>query len=450
MAFSRGNYQGGVGGGRGRGRGRGGFQSGGRGGGFSNGNQSGQQSGGNLAGVAVKNWSNGNGTKDQLLAWLSRSANNSPIVSHTLLGVRQNVLVIGVHASNTDNFLRLNGRSWAGVQVVVEPSNRPPPQQSQANGGGQNSGQHNNREHNQNQQKGKFGGAGAHDNHQNDTFTSAVQDKIYAVLERRYEVPGKHLNLTALIQEQDILSIPDINTVEQHKVWEAIFTVCKTKIWPKQHDRNINVQAITLSNNALGSVSHIESLARIFPRLHNLDISSNGLETLEALSPFKDQLLFLEHLIIADNPLLLQPDLLPTLRQWFPKLQKVNNLPADGSQGLGPAGPAPGVPGVPAPFETAPVAQQVPTVVVPVAPARPHHPQIPLDSYFAIETPDKSAEILEKERMGLRFSLETGLTIARTEEALRANDWNYQLAMANFEALRNAGQIAPDNYFQRG
>jgi len=125
-------------------------------------------------------------------------------------------------------------------------------------------------------------------------------------------------------------------------------------------------------------------------------------------------------------------------------------LPADGSQGVSTStsqtaqGSSIGY----ASFVPAPADQLVPQVVIPVAPDRPPHPEIPADSFFAIQTPDKPLEIFQKEEMGLRFSLESSLTIARTEEILKVNGWDYDRAMAQFLDFRARNLIPRTEFFR--
>ena len=86
--------------------------------------------------------------------------------------------------------------------------------------------------------------------------------------------------------------------------------------------------------------------------------------------------------------------------------------------------------------------------MLPVAPNRPAHPEIPMDSFFGIPMSDKPHEILVKEEMGLRFSLETKLNLASTEDCLKSNDWDWDLAMADFLRVKAQGKIGPHQLLQ--
>lgn len=367
---------------------------------------------------------------DQLLTWLSKSAGGYQIISHQVVGQRQNVLIITVSDQDQDSFFRLNNRSWAGAKIIIEVSHRAPQNQQIS---------HQNQNHN----------TGPGQPRANDYFPVEVLNKLEAVIRACYEQSNKHLNLSNLATNPMIQQIPEIIGADPTKVWDAITHICNRRIWPAYNQRTDNVPSITLSGNSIESVVQINSFARVFQRTKNLDLSSNLLPDLAALEPWKTSFRHLEHLILTDNPINTQPNLLETLRQWYPTLKQLNNTSVDSYPALSANGPALAAPGNgigQATFVPGPPQNNVPPVILNVAPNRPLHPEIPLDSYFAVATPDKPHEILRCEEMGLRLSLATKLTMASTEEVLKVNNWDYEKALQHVEMLKAQGQIPADRF----
>ena len=450
MAFGRGGNQGGnqggyQGGGRGRGRGRG-----------QGGGHVGHQNHNGLAGLAVKQWTNSKIHPDQalnqLLAWLSKTAGGAKIETHELVGQRQNVLLIWVAENDKDNFLRLNNRNWAGVKLTIETSTRPPP--NTANGGQSNT-QYNNQ---------NYSDHNTRNGPRNPLFSPVVEANVIAAIRGFYDEQNKHLNLTKFVEHELFQNLPEIAGKGPNEIWNEIFTLCKTKIWPDNHQRNISVPSITLKQNSITSAGEIQTLARIFPRIRNLDLSENMIQDLSALEAFQFEFRSLEHIILDGNPVNNRPDLLSMMRQWYPRLKNFNNNPVDGSvpmiqntsnmtapspvPGAGTAmgmGMGAGLGQATFPVDTNQLVINQPTI--PVAPHRHFHPEIPLDSLFAMETPGKSAILLAAEQLGLQVSLKTRLNMAATEELLKVTNFNYDEAILEFERVKALGQLTPDKFF---
>ncbi|KAH0842128.1 hypothetical protein AYO21_00242 [Fonsecaea monophora] len=429
--------------------------------------------------LAIKGWTNSKlaSTPDQgvasLLVFLRKKSGDRQILSNKVVGRASNVLIITVYENDKDRFYHLNNFQWAGSTLTVEDSRSPTNninrfQQNQAHDRSQNHhpssqpsqpsrsafGQNGSTPHGRYNQlpSGPRGGGnthynqprnntrfGAQDNsNKNDPLTNEVENTMISVLRRRYDPSLKLLSLNALGADEELLQIPGILGSDPAKVFEAIFTICKTKIFETPSKRDESVHSITLSDNGLDTVEQIMSLSRTFPRLRNLDLGNNKLASMDSLKYWKNQFRDLEHLILQGNPVNDLPDTLPTLRQWYPKLQLFNNLPVGNNQPIAPNVQQP-------PFQANPPLP-LPAQAVPVVAGRLPHPEIPADSLFGVPQADKPAEILEREKMGLQFSFETKLRLAAVEECLTANNWDYALAMKNFLELKAQGAIPAEKF----
>ncbi|ETI26326.1 hypothetical protein G647_03103 [Cladophialophora carrionii CBS 160.54] len=438
MAFGKGGYRGGGqhGGGRGRGGGRG----------------EGHHSGNSTIELVVKGWTSSTiPARDQKSAVLGflKSKSGCQIISDRV--VKVHILFIEIWERDKNRFYQLDGSTWSGTTIKIEESrqrtdnaNKFPPSGPRADGNSHYK-QHNN------------SGFGSQINGKNDDlFAVEVADKIAAVIRSCYTETDKHLNFTNLANHSGIQQIPDIqNATDGAKVWEAIFTICKTNVWPSNHQRNISVHLISLRQNEITNVTVIEALSRFFPRIQGLDLGDNKLENMNSLIAFSDKFRELQHIIIDGNPVCYLPDTVPTLRQWYPKLKQVNNTPVETIQDAIPfpvGQPAPvlgigiGVGVGQTPFRPDDRYKDTPAAQIPVDPTRPWHPEIPVDSLFAVKTPDKPQDVWEREVLGLRFSIQTKLNMASTEECLKANHWDYDKALANFSEINSKNQIPRDRF----
>ena len=361
-----------------------------------------------------------------------------------MVGHRQNVLLIWVDERDKDKLLRLNNSKWAGVTLVVEISTRAPPN-SLGNVGG--FGQENNQQTlHSNPSNNQFGP-------RNNIFPADLQDNIVAAIRQSYDEPNKWLKLNEVVKFDAITNFPGIASIHPKDIWDEIFNLCKTKVWPNNHQRNISVHRISLRQNAIATADWIHSLARVFPRLHDLDLGENELQDFQALQAIQYEFGYLEHLILDENPVNASPLLLSTLQQWYPKLKKINNIPIDGSgpmvqnaQVAPVLGTATAMGIGQTPFRPNPQLANAAGTIISVAPGRPPHPEIPADSLFAVETADKPKELLDIEQRGLRVSLATRLNMATTEELLKVHNWDEEKALQEFRQKHASGLIPADRY----
>ncbi|KAG9796125.1 hypothetical protein KCU88_g104, partial [Aureobasidium melanogenum] len=400
--------------------------------------------------VAVKGWTTSklSNKPDQgleaLIGFLEKKSGRE-IISHRLAG--RTVLLITVYTHEKSRYLHLNGFTFAGATLVVEDARPPRNQQTQSHNqphnaplegrisqptrnGFQNGGavQPPTGPRNQNTRRG---------NNPRDLLTSEIENIIISVIHKRYHPGDKHLILNALVADPELLS-SGLSTLDAPKVYRAIFTICETKIWETEPKRTDAVTSVSLRDNGIATVRDIISLASVFPHVRNLDLANNNLEDLGALKFWKNQFRELEHLILTGNPVALKPDTLQTLVKWYPNLKMYNNEPVQQALNQAPQQQGPSFGGSPTqPQTTGATAAPVQPVV---------HPELPPGSTFGVATPDKAADVLLKEQMGLQFSFETRLKLQWVENCLSANNWDYPTAMANFMQLKEQGQIPADAF----
>lgn len=423
--------------------------------------------------LAIKGWTTSKlaSTKpdqglESLLIFLEKKASRK-ILSSRLAG--RTVLLITINEHDKDRFTHLNGFTFAGATLIVEDA-RPPRNQStlpQAQTQFSQPQPHNQTSFSQSQNqslesrlshptRNQFqNGTSNHpptgpraqnrQNHitgnaresrqPNDPLKSEVESVIISVIHKRYHAGDRHLILNTLVADPELLN-SGLSGQEPSKVYKAIFAICETKIWETPSKRKESVVSVSLRDNGIRSAQDIISLASVFPHLHNLDLSNNLLQDLGALKYWKNQFRDLEHLILTGNPVASLPDTLSTLLKWYPNLKLYNNEPvsaATSSQQQAFAGGA---------VQPAQIQPQVGTEAAPL------HPELPPGSTFGLPLPDKPAEVLLREQMGLQFSFETKLKMQWVENCLSANNWDYAAAMANFTELRAQGQIPGDAYIE--
>ncbi|EXJ87042.1 hypothetical protein A1O3_03999 [Capronia epimyces CBS 606.96] len=382
---------------------------------------------GNTFQLAIKGWTTSklSATKDQglqsLLGFLEKKSSRN-ILSHRLAG--RTVLLITINEHDKDRFYHLNNFTWAGATLTVEDSRPPRNQHAHA----QN--QHQSFEGRISQPSRNGFPRDPRRTNTNNLLTSEIENIIISVIRKRYHAGDRHLILNAMVADPELLS-SGLSDQDASKVYKAIFTICESKIWETETKRTEAVLSVSLRDNAIKTVQDIISLASVFPHIHNLDLANNNLEDLGALKFWKNQFRELEHLILTGNPVASKPDTLQTLIKWYPNLKMYNNEPiaSNGTQ-------------------LQPQPQPEPQPIGAMAAPAPLHPELPPGSTFGVAQPDKPAEVLLREQMGLQFSFETRLKLQWVENCLTANNWDYALAMANFSQLKAQGQIPLDAFLE--
>ncbi|KEF59211.1 uncharacterized protein A1O9_04055 [Exophiala aquamarina CBS 119918] len=450
--------------------------------------------------LAIKGWASSklSTSKDQgveaLVGFLSKKASR-PVLSYTRAG--RTVLLITVNTQDQDRFFHLNGFTFAGATLVVEEGRSQNPrsqhQQSNNNEGRFPQSQH----HSRDQPQGHFGQnnpqltirgqAQGHyvprgprgqfqdnSNHNNqnqghksaDPTTSELENLIINVIRERYHAGDKHLILNALVADPQLTN-SGLSSQDPAKVWRAIFTLCEKSMWETPSKRREAVQSVSLRDDNITSVKDILSLSNVFPTIKNLDLANNQLADIDALKFWKNQFRDLEHIILTGNPVASNPDTVRTLLTWYPNLKVYNNEPVRDAAGNitiptslptsltpslqpQPSFPSPLQPSLPSSLQPSLPSSITPTTTpIPIPdPNAPTatHPEFPPGSTFGLPEPNKSAEVLQREQMGLQFSFETKLKMQWVENCLSANAWDYAAAVANFNMLRAQGQIPPEAY----
>ncbi|KPI44929.1 mRNA export factor MEX67 [Cyphellophora attinorum] len=408
--------------------------------------------------LAVKGWASGpkfsqNPTEAQQIfhSWLGKKAGR-PILSHRYVGNAGTICIIEVNAHDRPRFDHLNGFTFSGGVIVVEDA-RPPKNQQQQNGSfnppagpRQSQSQPSTgaripsgpRYANNTKTFGSAAGGDTSMNGQPATQAGSEKQQLEAILtnvvRKRYNAAEKYLTLESLAADPDIVSA-GLTTSSASKVFTAIFTMCEKFVFETPAKRRDMVVSVSLSGNALGTVQDIIALPSTFPNLQNLDLSNNQLKDTKDFRFWRNNMRNLEHLIITGNPIDTNIAEKEKLIRWWRKLKMINGQPITRGSSLanamtlepsntngGPdrtASPAP-------PFAFANTSR--PTQ---------GHPEFPPDSNFGLPEPGKTAEQLQMEQMGLKFSFETRLNMKMTEQCLVANGWDYDKALRNLGEMRN-------------
>lgn len=186
-------------------------------------------------------------------------------------------------------FLRLNGWVWAGTNVTVQ----------------------------------RMGGEGQEAN----TQTAELKDMIKGVLDRRYNMEEKMLDLSALGQDPDLQAKAVFNQKSTtSKFFPAMMKILQDAFdTPKDKDEAI--VSVSLANNDLSDLTFVTTLSQTLPKVKNLDLSNNKFDKLDKLSLWKRRFGQLSHIIVSGNPLEQnEPEYVKTLCKWYPRLQMINNI----------------------------------------------------------------------------------------------------------------------------
>ncbi|KAM0712430.1 hypothetical protein Q7P37_011526 [Cladosporium fusiforme] len=254
-----------------------------------------------LTEIRITNWTkskasnHADGGVSSLITWLEKKASNrlSSRVRKVKINKSQKEgedLIISVPAEDAGAMLRLDGWQWAGINVKVE----------------------------------RIGGDA---NAAGGSKTEQTRDMIKGVLERRYNIESKFLDLSVLRQDEKLKEQSIFNVKSTAgKFFPAMMRVLEGAFeTPK--DKDDAVQSVSLSNNELADLTVMSTLPQTLPKLKNLDLSNNKFEKLDQLALWKKRFYHLEQLILTGNPIeQAEPDYAASVIQWFPNLRSLNGI----------------------------------------------------------------------------------------------------------------------------
>lgn len=150
---------------------------------------------------------------------------------------------------------------------------------------------------------------------------------IRAVLEERYAVAEKVLNLSLLGQDEKLRKMgffEETHTVG--KLFPVMMVVCND-IFTEPEKKVEFVPSVRLARNAIHNVSMVNDLADTFPDLQNLDLEDNQIQDLRGLDSWRHKFRNLERLRLNGNPITtIFSDYKDRLMEWYPKLYKLNDV----------------------------------------------------------------------------------------------------------------------------
>lgn len=267
-----------------------------------------------------------------------------------------------------------------------------------------------------------------------------VSNILIELIRGRYQPNNKFLDLGNLASDPAIQAA-NLHTQNAEKVFAAIFVLCEKRIFETREKRTEMVEAISFKGNGLKSLKEILPAASTFVQTKALDLSDNNFSQMRDITWWKKRFPRLEQIILSGNPVD-SPQTREEVKTWYPNLQTYNlqplNAPWTGANG------APNQMEINPPVpSSSPIPGAGPNGIIMTAQ---DHPEFPPGSTFGLPVEGKSEEQVIKEQMGLKFSYETHLKIALTEECLTANNWDYDKAMIHLNNLFSAGSIPADAF----
>lgn len=150
---------------------------------------------------------------------------------------------------------------------------------------------------------------------------------LRTVLERRYDLETKFLNLSGLGQDEELKKqhIFDSKSTAG-KFFPAMMKVLELS-FDSPDERHAAVTSVSLANNDLEDISVVTTLSVTLPKLLNLDLSNNKFDKLSALSNWRKRFFHLQHLILTGNPLeQTEPNYVQEVVSWYPNLRQLNGI----------------------------------------------------------------------------------------------------------------------------
>lgn len=155
--------------------------------------------------------------------------------------------------------------------------------------------------------------------------TKQRRQRLQGVLEQRYDMNAKLLNLSALGQDPTLIDMglfQDKGLAE--KTFKALMVICQD-LFKSAKEKREAIQSVSLANNGIDFVGQIYELADTFPDLKHLDLSGNQFQHTKQLTRWRGHFKHLETLLLLGNPIIqAEPGHANDFMSWFPKLQNLN------------------------------------------------------------------------------------------------------------------------------
>ncbi|KAF3764927.1 hypothetical protein M406DRAFT_278588 [Cryphonectria parasitica EP155] len=160
--------------------------------------------------------------------------------------------------------------------------------------------------------------------------TQAQKDKqkLQSVLERRYNLEAKLLDLSALGQDPILVEMGLLSSAPDtaEKTFKVLMKICQELFKTAQQKREA-MESVSLAGNALNSVNPVFDLAETFPDLKHLDLSNNQFSSVKQLNKWRGRFRRLETLLLLNNPIIqTEPAYGADIVEWFPYLQNLSNV----------------------------------------------------------------------------------------------------------------------------
>ena len=153
------------------------------------------------------------------------------------------------------------------------------------------------------------------------------KQRLQGVLEQRYDMASKLLNLSALGQDPTLMDMglfQDKGLAE--KTFKVLMAICQD-LFKSAKEKREAIQSVSLANNGIDSVGQIFELADTFPDLKHLDLSGNQFQHTKQLQKWRGHLKHLETLLLVGNPIIeMEPGHGNDIMSWFPRLQNLNGV----------------------------------------------------------------------------------------------------------------------------
>ena len=155
--------------------------------------------------------------------------------------------------------------------------------------------------------------------------TQELRAKLQDILSARYVGENKLLKLDQLQHDTDLVTLGMFENRDRTlKTFKGLMAICDSLFKTPKEKRDA-IESISLAGNGIDDVAQVENVALTFPQLKNLDISGNAIQSMQGFKKWEGKFRDLETIFTTGNPVeTADPNFLPTMLEWFPKLQSIN------------------------------------------------------------------------------------------------------------------------------